>query len=170
MRSGLVTGDYVAYCGRYSDQKNVPLLIEWARRYQIEQPGQLDLVFMGQGSVKLPREPWLHDLGRVDEATKREVLAGAKALVQLSTQESLSLVALEAWAEGTPIIVHRDCAVLVGQVERSDGGVAVGDYAEFAVALAELSQDESLRRRRGASGRAYVETHYASPMDYAKPL
>ena len=55
------------------------------------------------------------------EATKRTVLAGAAALVQLSKQESLSLVVLEAWAVGTPVIVARDCAVLAGQVRRLAG-------------------------------------------------
>ncbi len=59
---------YVVYCGRYSAQKNVPLLLEWMRRYQQRRPGRYDLVCMGQGDVSLPRESWLHDLGRVDEA------------------------------------------------------------------------------------------------------
>jgi glycosyltransferase involved in cell wall biosynthesis len=95
---------YIVYCGRYSLQKNVPLLLEWVERYQKSHPSQLDVVFMGQGDLQLPSAPWLHDLGRVDEITKRSVLKNAAALVQLSRQESLSLVAREAWAEKTPII------------------------------------------------------------------
>src|SRR5262249_50857233 len=85
-----VAKPYLVYCGRYSAQKNVSLLVEWVKRYQSEQPLRFDMVLMGHGEVTLPREPWLRDLGRVDEATKRNVLAGAKALVQLSTHESLS--------------------------------------------------------------------------------
>lgn len=161
---------YVVYCGRYSAQKNVPLLLEWARQYQDQNPGELDFVFLGRGDLRLPREPWLHDLGHVDESVKRAVLAGAKALIQLSRQESLSLVALEAWAQGTPVIVHRDCEVLVGQIERSQGGVAVADLAEFAAALDDLLADESLRRRRGANGRAFVTNHYASATAYIDRL
>jgi glycosyltransferase involved in cell wall biosynthesis len=80
----------VVYCGRYSTQKNVPLLVEWARRYQAERPGKLDFTFMGQGDVKLPSEPWLRDLGRVEPEVKRGELANARALVQLSVNESLS--------------------------------------------------------------------------------
>jgi glycosyltransferase involved in cell wall biosynthesis len=161
---------YVVYCGRYSEQKNVPLLLEWARRYQTERPDQLDFVFVGQGEVKLPSESWLHNLGRVEESVKRSVLAGAKALIQLSTQESLSLVALEAWGVGTPVIVHRDCAVLAGQIERSQGGVAVADYEAFAVALDDVRQNESAWRGRGANGHAYVLKHYASAKDYVERL
>ncbi len=88
---------FIVYCGRYSAQKNLPLLIDWMRRYQAERPGRFQLVCMGQGEVALPHEPWLADLGYVDESRKRAVLASAAALVQLSQQESLSLVALEAW-------------------------------------------------------------------------
>jgi hypothetical protein len=161
---------YVAYCGRYSEQKNVPLLVEWARRYCAERPGELDFVFVGQGDVKLPDHPWLRDLGRVDDGLKRGVLAGARALVQLSTQESLSLVVLEAWAQETPVIVHRDCAVLAGQIERSGGGVAVADYAGFAAALDDLLKNDAGRRGHGRNGRAYVATHYSSRESYVATL
>ncbi len=161
---------YIVYCGRYSAHKNVTMLLDWARRYQAEKPGRWDLVFVGQGEVTLPAEPWLHDLGRVDDATKRAVLAGASALVQLSTQESLSLVVLEAWVQGTPVIVHRDCAVLVGQLERSGGGGAAGSYEEFAALLDDLRDNDSAWRRRGADGRHYVDTHYSSRENYVDTL
>jgi len=161
---------YVVYCGRYSAQKNLPLLLEWMERYQAEKPDRIDVVLMGRGEVPLPSASWLRDLGRVDDAQKRAVLAGAEALVQLSHQESLSLVTLEAWAEGTPVIVHCDCAVLVGQVERSGGGVAVADYEAFAAALDDLCQNRDAWRQRGASGRAYVHAGYGSADDYVNRL
>jgi O-antigen biosynthesis protein len=161
---------YVVYCGRRSAQKNVPLLLEWARRYQAERTDRLDLVFVGQGEVTLPAEPWLHDLGRIDEATKHSVLAGAAALVQLSTQESLSLVVLEAWAQKTPVIVHRDCAVLAGQIERSGGGASASSYEEFAALLDDLCNNGAAWRRRGADGRRYVDAHYSSREQYVGAL
>lgn len=161
---------YFVYCGRYSEQKNVPMLVEWARRYQQEHPDRIDFVFLGQGEVKLPSEPWLHDLGRVDEAEKRRVLAGAKALVQLSTHESLSLVALEAWREGTPVIAHADCAVLMGQIERSQGGARVSDYASFADTLNDLFANPLMWCARGQSGQAYVRERYGDADRYAASI
>src|SRR6201999_1185570 len=152
------TRPYVVYCGRYSAQKNVPLLVEWMRCYQARHPGSLDLVLIGKADLALPSEPWLRDLGHVDETTKRAILAGAKALVQLSTQESLSLVVLEAWTQATPVIVHRDCAVLADQVARSGGGVAVQNGDEFAAQLDSLH--DSTWDKRGAEGRKFVEHHY----------
>jgi O-antigen biosynthesis protein len=153
---------YLVYCGRYSRQKNLPLLLDWLRRYQQERPGRFDLLLLGQGEVTLPRAPWLHNLGRVTEDRKRAVLAGAAALVQLSQQESLSLVALEAWAQQTPVIVHAGCPVLAGQIQRSAGGLAVGDYTAFADALDELATKPDLWRERGARGHAYVQARYGS--------
>src|SRR5207253_10985465 len=69
-----------------------------------------------------------------------------------------------------PIIVHRDCTVLVGQIERAQGGVAVGDYAGFAAALDDLCRDDASRQQRGANGRAYVEMHYTSEADFVSRL
>ena len=123
---------------------------------------------MGRGEISLPKEPWLRDLGRVDEAEKLEVLAGAGALIQLSCHESLSIVVLEAWAQATPVIVHAGCAVLAGQVERAQGGMPVADYQAFAGALDDLYRDETAWHERGLNGRAYVADRYASPQDYVQ--
>src|SRR5262249_31907564 len=122
---------YVVYCGRYSEQKELPLLLDFARRYHALWPERFRFVFVGQGHLQLPQEPWARDLGFVDEPTKRDVLAGAAALAQLSRRESLSLVALEAWAQGVPVIAHRECTALAEHLSRADGGRAVADFAEF---------------------------------------
>ncbi|MCI0376571.1 MAG: glycosyltransferase, partial [Gemmataceae bacterium] len=113
---------YLVYCGRYSAQKDLPRLLDYAARYEATRPGRFHFAFMGGGEVRIPQTAWTQDLGYVDEATKSAVLANAAALVQLSRNESLSLVVLEAWREGTPVIVDGRCAVLAGQIERSRGG------------------------------------------------
>src|SRR5262249_15317947 len=95
---------YVAYCGRYSAEKNLPQLLEYAAHYEALHPERFRFAFLGEGAVSIPKEPWACDLGFVAETTKHDILAGAAALVQLSKYESLSLVALEAWAQGTPVI------------------------------------------------------------------
>ncbi len=168
------TGDaakpYLVYCGRYSAQKDVPHLLEYAARYQELHPGRFDLVFLGQGEVQIPRQPWIRDLGRVDEQTKHTVLAGAAALVQLSRQESLSLVALEAWAQGTPVLVDSQCAVLAGQVRRSQGGRAVETFEDFAQALDDCWANPAAWMQMGQRGRAYVKERYGSEQAFAGRL
>jgi glycosyltransferase involved in cell wall biosynthesis len=161
---------YLIYCGRHANEKNIPLLLEWMRRYHTCHAGGFDLVLIGQGDMTIPDEPWLKNLGRVDEESKRSLFAGARALVQLSVHESLSLVVLEAWAQGTPVLVHEDCEVLADQVARAGGGAAVRDGDAFISALADLWQNESVWRERGANGRAFVERHYASRDAYLQRL
>jgi glycosyltransferase involved in cell wall biosynthesis len=155
-------GPYVVYCGRYSEAKGVALLIQYARRYHARHPGRFRFVFLGEGEVAIPVEPWALDLGFVDDAAKRGVLAGAAALVQLSRHESLSLVALEAWAQGTPVVAHADCPVLVGQIRRSGGGRAAADFQSFAAALDDLCDHPEDWQASGLRGREFVRDHYGS--------
>lgn len=159
---------YLVYCGRYSAQKDVPRLLDWLARYRDERPGRFDAVFLGRGEVAIPTRPGFRDLGRISDERKRAVLAGARALVQLSRQESLSLVALEAWAQGTPVLAHRDGAVLSAQVGRAGGGAAIDDYEAFAEALDDLWQHPEKWRRRGERGRTYVTERYTSQDEYAR--
>jgi glycosyltransferase involved in cell wall biosynthesis len=161
---------YLVYCGRYSPQKNLPLLLDYARRYEAVRPGRFAFAFLGEGQVAIPREDWARDLGFVEERDKRDLLAGSAALVQLSRFESLSLVALEAWREGVPVLADAGCAVLAGQLRRSGGGRAVSSFAEFAAALDDLWEHPESWQAMGARGRTYVADHFASGAEYAQRL
>jgi glycosyltransferase involved in cell wall biosynthesis len=157
-----VGGRYVVYCGRYHRDKGVAILLENARRYSTSHPGRFTFVFVGEGDMPIPQEEWARDLGFLSEDDKRAVLAGADALVQLSPHESLSLVALEAWAQGTPIIASARCAVLVGHLDRGKGGCAVTGYDDFARALDDLWRCPEAWQDRGRQGRLYVKEAFGS--------
>jgi glycosyltransferase involved in cell wall biosynthesis len=151
---------YVVYCGRYSQQKGLPALLENAHRYQATHPERFAFVFLGQGEVSIPREPWTRDLGYVDDAVKRDLLAGAAAVVQPSYYESLSLTALEAWAQGTPVLADARCAVLAGHLERGAGGRVFDRYEGFAACLDDLWADPRRWQTLGRQGQAYVCGRY----------
>jgi glycosyltransferase involved in cell wall biosynthesis len=153
---------YLVYCGRYSQQKGLPALLEYARRYQAAHPERFAFVFLGRGEVSIPREPWARDLGFVDEAAKRDVLAGAAALVQPSRYESLSLTALEAWAQGTPVLAEARGTVLAGHLERGHGGRAFDGYDAFATALNDLWRDPQYWQALGQQGQAYFRGRYGN--------
>ncbi|HMF19361.1 MAG TPA: glycosyltransferase family 4 protein, partial [Gemmataceae bacterium] len=161
---------YLVYCGRYSRQKELPTLLDYARRYSGERPGRFTFAFMGQGEVPIPGEKWARDLGFVGDQEKNRVLAGADALVQLSHFESLSLVALEAWAMGTPVIASYACPVLAGHIERSGGGQTVADYETFAAVLDDLWEQPAAWHTRGEHGQEYVRIHYNSLEGFQKRL
>jgi hypothetical protein len=157
------TSRYLVYCGRYSPHKNLPLLLEYARRYDAARPGRFKFVFIGQGEINIPREPWARDLGFVADPVRRATIAGADALVQLSRNESLSLVALEAWAHGVPVVADAGCSVLAGQLGRcGGGGRLVGSYQAFATALDDLWDNPGCWSELGARGRAFVQREFAS--------
>jgi glycosyltransferase involved in cell wall biosynthesis len=161
---------YIVYCGRYLKEKGLPELLEFARRYDERRPGSFTFVFMGQGPVPIPAARWARDLGFVDEQEKCNVLSGAAAAVQLSQNESLSLAALEAWAQGAPVLADRRCQVLSGHVNRSGGGVLVDSYQSFEAALDDLQSAVQQWRDRGSRGREYVREQYGSRDAFARNL
>ena len=98
---------YLVYAGRLEEGKRVHVAVEHAVRMAAERP---DAPAAGADRAGRYRPPAaargrVLELGYVDEPTKRAVYAGALALVNPSEMESLSLVLMEAWLEGTPALV-----------------------------------------------------------------
>jgi glycosyltransferase involved in cell wall biosynthesis len=87
-----------------------------------------------------------------------------------SYYESLSMVALEAWALGKPVLANGRCDVLKGQCLRSNGGLFYDSYAEFAETLSALAASPSLRLALGENGMSYFRRHYAWPVIERKYL
>ncbi|MBX7105689.1 MAG: glycosyltransferase [Gemmataceae bacterium] len=135
---------YLLVCGRKAREKNLDLIVAWARECG------LPVVFCGAGSH--PLSDSFTDLGEVSERDKRDLMAGATALVHLSCNESLSLVVLEAMSAGVPVIGHADCPAVVEHLT-SGGGWAVRSADEFRSAVRALAHDGV---RRGRLGREYV--------------
>jgi glycosyltransferase involved in cell wall biosynthesis len=157
---------YVLYAGRHCREKALPELIAFARRYAADRPERFTFAFAGEGDVTIPNKPWARDLGFVSEEARRDLMAGADALLLLSPNESLSLVVLEAQAQGTPVIVRGGNAVLEGHIERGNGGVTVDGYEAFAAALDDLWADSAHWRALGRAGRDYVRRTYSDPGAY----
>ena len=98
------------------------------------------------------------------------MIAGAAALIMPSYYESLSMVALEAWALGTPVIANAQCDVLLGQCLRSNAGLYYANAAEFGAVLDTMLDDRALAERLGSNGRRYYEQHYSWPVIERKYL
>jgi O-antigen biosynthesis protein len=158
---------YLLYCGRYHRDKGVSELLDFAARYAAAHPGRFTFAFAGMGEVTIPNERWARDLGYVSDAARRDLMAGADALVLLSPNESLSLAVLEAQAQGTPVIVRAGTAILEGHVIRGGGGRAVGDYEAFAATLDDLWDRPQAWRDMGTRGREYVRCEFSDPSAYA---
>jgi hypothetical protein len=84
--------------------------------------------------------------------------------------ESLSMVALEAWAMGRPVLANGRCDVLKGQCIRSGAGLYYERYEEFAETLYSLESNGPLNARLGRNGRDYFTQHYTWPVIEGKYL
>jgi glycosyltransferase involved in cell wall biosynthesis len=77
-----------------------------------------------------------------------------------SPYESLSIVLLESWLCGIPVLVNGKCPVLKGQVRRSNGGLWYDSCQEFSACLDFLLQGKEVSEKMVLSGRRYAEENY----------
>ncbi len=158
-----IKGPFIMYAGRREQGKNTPLLVEYFRAFINQHRNKLKLVLLGTGEVMIPQELSRDalDLGYVSEELKHDGYAASLALCQPSTNESLSIVLMEAWLAGAPGLVHADCAVTSFHCVQANGGLLFRDYCEFAECILYLMEKHGLRERLAAGGRRYVETEYS---------
>ncbi len=135
-------------------------MFDFFTQYVGRRSAPLDLVLIGTPVLPIPPHPHIRHLGYVSDQDKFDAIAAAEALVMPSRYESLSMVALEAWALGRPVLANALCDVLVGQCIRSNAGLYYGDAREFTGTLDTLLGDPVLAASLGRNGRAYYERHY----------
>lgn len=159
-RLGLGDRPYLLCLGRVDDGKGAALLARYFAEYKQRRPGPLALVFAGP-IVNRPRDhPDVVLAGPVDETTKWGALRGATALVSPSAYEAFSLVLIEAWNAGVPVVVNARCLATREHVARSGGGLWFEDYLGFEVGIDRLVGSSELRGVLASRGFAYVDTHY----------
>lgn len=158
-------GRYLIYAGRLEEGKGVSTAVDFAARYAEERCPDLRLVLIGRGSYRVPRdkEPWVVNAGYVSEREKQAALAGARALVHPSRLESLSIVLMESWQQGTPALVSSGSEVMVDHCRQSGGGFPFSDYDDFAQKLDTILEDDALRSEMGRRGAHYVLNEYGWP-------
>ena len=133
-------------------------------------PRGLRLVLIGKALLPIPDHPRIHHLGFVDDQDKFDALAAADLLVMPSYYESLSMVALEAWALGKPVLANGKCEVLRGQCIRSKAGLYYETQAEFIETLRAIAESRTLNAALGANGRRFFQQHYSWPVIEQKYL
>ena len=120
---------------------------------------------MGGGSIELPdelvRQKRIIDLGFVDIQDKYNGQAAAEFLCQPSKNESFSLVIMESWLCGRPVLVHSGCPVTRNFVSESDGGLYFGDYFEFEGCTDWILRNREKAALMGRNGGDYVRSNFA---------
>ena len=161
---------FAIYIGRIDENKGCSDLFSYFERYSFMYPRGLDLVLIGANVLPIPRHPRIRHLGYLSDEDKFDALAAADVLIMPSRFESLSMVALEAWALGKPVLANGHCDVLRGQVVRSNAGLYYETFEEFAEALYLLEAAGPLAAPLGRNGREFFRRHYTWPVIERKYL
>lgn len=162
--AGVGERPYVVYVGRVDDQKGVGALWRFFLAHKRRHPGPLALVLAGQVVDRPPDDPDIVVTGPVDEDLKWGLLSGSLALVNPSAMESFSLVVVEAWSAGVPVVVNGQCPATLEHCTRSGGGLWYSGFAEFDVVMTRLAADAALRGDLAAAGRRYVDANFQWPV------
>ena len=154
-----IRGPFALYVGRIDENKGCKELFDFFQAYIREAPGRLTLVLIGNSLLPVPQHSRIRHLGFLGDADKFDALAASDLLVMPSYFESLSMVALEAWALGKPVLANAKCDVLKGQCIRSNGGLYYESDDEFIATLSSLERNRWLSASLGRNGRQFYHAH-----------
>jgi len=163
---------YILYLGRKETGKNAHVLIDYfcAWKDNSSEAAPVKLVICGGGSFTDLHRPQaaerddIIDLAHVSEHDKLRIIKNALVLVQPSTNESFSIVLMEAWRLGVPVVVHGLCSVTKEHVEHSGGGLFFSDLDDFIGVMNRIISDAPLREVMGRAGKQYVAQEYSWPV------
>jgi glycosyltransferase involved in cell wall biosynthesis len=155
---------FVVYVGRIDENKGCKELFSFFQQYAKSVPGDLTLVLIGNTILPIPDHPRVRHLGFLPDRDKFDAIAGAEALIMPSYFESLSMVALEAWALGRPVLANGRCDVLRGQCIRSNAGLYYENFGEFVETLYAIESNRALNRALGINGRSFYKANYDWPV------
>lgn len=159
-----IRGPFVVYVGRIDANKGCDELFRYFQQYVATRRTPLTLLMVGEPRLPVPDHPAIKSLGYLPDRDKFDAIAASTALVMPSYFESLSMVAVEAWGLGRPVLANGRCDVLRGQCIRSNAGLYYESFDEFREALTILEREGPLREALGRHGRAFFRSHYVWPV------
>lgn len=149
---------YIVYVGRKDIGKGVKELIHYHKKV----PENIPLVFVGGGDqslIPLDDKRFI-DYGFVDTIDKYRIIKNASALVNLSPNESFSIVIMEAWLMEVPVIVSNRCDVTRHHCEVSNGGFWINDESDYKKIVEYIINNQDICHRIGIQGKEYVQVNY----------
>ena len=158
---GLGPDEPFALClGRVERSKGTTALSEMWGLYRRRRPDAPRLVVLGPVHDPPAGSDGVVLAGRRTEAVKWGLLEACSFLVAPSAQESFSLVVIEAWLAGRPVLVNGRCGPTVEHCRRSGGGVWFHEYGDLEVAVDRLFGDTAMRDRLGRIGEGYARRQF----------
>ncbi len=158
--SNVLSQMYFLFLGRASASKNCPALVHAFSQARHRTQLRAYLVFCGSDDFDLPSRPDIINVGFVSEKEKSFLLRHAAALVNPSAYESLSLVMLEAWNQGTMVVVNGASHAMREQVKASGGGLFFNSEAMFEGIMVWCMKHGPLLSEIGRRGQDYIRRRY----------
>ena len=156
-----ITEPFILYAGRKTAGKRLPLLIKCFQEYKKIHSEQLKLIIIGSGITEESDDKDIIDLGFVSQQDKYDAYGAAEFLCNPSTSESFSLVIMESWLAGRPVIVNEQCDVTKHFAEESKGGFTFGEIGDFIKKAEKLLNDPVLASEMGENGKKYVMNNFS---------
>jgi glycosyltransferase involved in cell wall biosynthesis len=161
------TPDYLLGVGRMDIGKGFGDLIRLFQSWKDSNSSSVELWIAGNNPPSIMRKyesDSIRFLGRVSEAEKFQFMKDALLFINPSALESFSIVIMEAWSQGTPVLVNGKSEVLRGHCVRSNGGLWYTDEESFSGCLNLVLQNKELRSRLGENGKKYMEINFSKDM------
>ncbi len=158
-----ISKPFVLYAGRKDIGKNIYTLLAYFREYIRRHDTQLQLVLIGGGRVEIPIElrDRVHDLGFLPTQDKYDACAAAEVMCNPSHNESFSIVIMESWLCGRPVLVSGACAVTKNFAVQARGGLYFDTYFEFEGALEYYRRHPDIAGQMGENGKSYVMENFS---------
>lgn len=148
---------------RMSQYKGIAYLIDALKIYDPKEPTVLLILENSSAFNFLSNKYLIFSLGWIDGNDLVNVLAASDIFLMPSIQESFGLMAVEAMACGTPVIVFEGTS-LPDVIKAPNGGLAVPakDSKALAEAIDQLLSNDSMRNQMGVQARLITEKEYST--------
>ncbi len=165
-----LNGPLFLYLGRIVESKGCRELFDLWQRWQGAAQTKATLVLAGHREMDIPEREDVRYLGEIPDADKWDAFAACGAVLVPERLQSLSIVTLEAWAAGRPVVCPAQAPVLASMSRRASAGIPYRSFAEFAEICELLIERPEIGDRLGRCGREFVARTYTWPVVVEKYL
>lgn len=153
---------YFLYSGRIDRQKGFFDILDYHRKLIDNRVlCREKLIVTGSGELQIDDDS-ISYLGFVDEYQKYELIRNATAVLVPSYLESLSIIALESFYHGVPVIGRESCGPVKGHIIKGNAGLLFSDFDSYKDAIVNILSDRFFRKKLGENAKNYVQTYFNS--------
>ncbi|MDE3193175.1 MAG: glycosyltransferase family 4 protein [Chloroflexota bacterium] len=165
-----IEGPFFLYLGRIVQSKGVDALFDLWSRWRKATATPATLVLAGHQEMPILDRADVRYVGQISDEDKWDAYAGCAAALVPEALQSLSLVALEAWSMGTPVVCPASSNVLASMSRRAGAGLPYRTSEELGEICELLIDKPGVRDALGRAGRDFVARTYTWPVVVEKYL